>query len=137
MGLSIVSMEIWLRKEEESKFIELRLKETRLNKSRSDGWIKKLMYVCAHQGTGGSKKYKKKHPKQGRKVPSKQCGCTSHLIVKCYPNTEQVLGLYEDEHSHPIGQDNARFTCLPEETHLQMAEMLRMGISHKQIVSFC
>ena len=134
---SLDMMEVWLRKEEETKFIELRLKETRPNKSNSGEWTQKLLYVCARQGTGGNKKYEKRNPKQGRKVPTKRCGCTSRLTIKCYPNMEHVLGLYEDNHSHPIGPDNARFTRLPEETRLQMAEMLRMGITHKRIVSSC
>src|ERR1700722_3780658 len=67
-------------------------------------------------------------------IPSKRCGCTSRLIVKFYPNMEQVLGLYEATHSHPIGQDNARFTRLPEETRVRIAEMLRMGVTHEHIV---
>jgi hypothetical protein len=126
-------MEAWLRKEEETKFIELRLKETQQNRTNGE-WTQKLLYVCARQGTRGNKKYEKRHPKQGRKVPTKWCSCTSHLTIKCYPNTEHILGLYEDNHSQPIGQDNARFTRLPEETRLRMAEMLCMGITHKRIV---
>ena len=106
-----------MRKEEETKFIELRLKETQQNRTNGE-WTQKLLYVCARQGTRGNKKYEKRHPKQGRKVPTKWCSCTSHLTIKCYPNTEHILGLYEDNHSQPIGQDNARFTRLPEETRL-------------------
>lgn len=45
-----------------------------------------------------------------------------------------MLGLYEARHSHPIGQDNARFTRLPEGTHVRIAEMLRMGVTHEHIV---
>ena len=133
---SLDMMKAWLRKEEETKFVELRLKETRQNKSNNGEWTQKLLYVCARQGTGGNKKYQKKHPKWDRKIPGKRCGCASRLTIKCYPNTECVLGLYEHDHSHPTGQDNARFTRLPEETRLQMAEMLRMGITHKRIVSY-
>ena len=132
---SLDMMKVWLRKEEETKFIELRLKETRPNKSNDGEWTQKLLYVCARQGTGGDKKYKKRNPKQERKVPTKRCGCMSRLTIKCYPNTAHVLGLYEDNHSHLIGRDNARFTHLPEETRFRMAEMLRMGITHKRIVS--
>ena len=128
-------MELWLRKEEETKFIELRLKETRPNRTNDGEWTQKLLYVCARQGTGGNKKYEKKNPKQGRKVPTKRCGCTCRLTIKCYPNTEHILGLYEDTHTHPISQDNAHFTRLPEETRLRMAEMLHMGITHKWIMS--
>ena len=91
---SLDKMEVWLRKEEETKFIELRLKETQLNRTNDGKWTQKLLYVCACQGTGGNKKYKKRNPKQGRKVSMKQCGCPSHLTIKCYPNTEHILRLY-------------------------------------------
>jgi hypothetical protein len=53
-------MELWLKKEQESKFIELWLKETLQNKK--DKWTHNHIYVCAHQGTGGKKKYEKKFP---------------------------------------------------------------------------
>ena len=39
------------------------------------------------------------------------------LVVKSYPNTEQVVGHYE-------------------ETHLQVAEMLHLEITHKHVVRF-
>ena len=130
---SLDDMYIWLKKEQETKFIELQPKET-LQNMKGDRWTTKHVYVCARQGTGGIKKYEKKFPEHGRKVPTKQCSCTCCLIIKCYPNTAQVLRLYEDNHSHATGHDNARFTCLAADTRLQIAEMLRMGISHKCIV---
>ena len=110
---------------------------------RKHGWTEPMMgngpkcycmYVLI-KAQGGNKKYEKKNPKQGRKVPTKWCGCACCLTIKCYPNTKHILGLYEDTHSHPIGHDNAGFTCLPEDTCLRMAEMLHMGITHKQMVS--
>jgi hypothetical protein len=125
-------MEIWLQKEQETQFVELLLKETPKS-IRWDGWTKKHVYVCACQRSGGRKKYKKKFPQQERNVTNKRCGCTCCLVVKSYPNTEHVLGLYEDKHSHMTGQDNAQFTCLPLETRLRIAEMLCLGITHKQI----
>ena len=130
---SLCDMEIWLKKEQESKFIELRVKETRQN-MKGDGWTKKHVYVCARQGTGGKKKYQKKFPEQGRKVPAKRSGCTCRLIIKCYPNMTCILGLYEDNHSHATGHDNAQFMRLTTDTRLQITEMLRMGISRKHIV---
>ena len=66
----------------------------------------------------------------------KRCGCTCHLIVKCYPNMECVLGLYKDNHTHVIGQQNAQYICLPSETHLWVAEMLHLSITHKHIVNY-
>lgn len=132
---SLADMESWLRKEQESKFIELRLKDT-LRSTGCGLWTTKLIYVCARQGTGGSKKYTRKFPEQGRKVPTKRSGCTSRLTIKSYPNTARVLGRYEETHSHATGQVNARFTRLSMETRIKIAEMLRIGITHKRIVSF-
>ena len=130
---SMDSMDIWLKKEQETKFIELQLKET-LQNVKGDRWPMKHVYFCARQGTRGKKKYEKKFPEHGRKVPTKRCSCTCRLIIKCYPNTAQVLRLYEGNHSRATGHDNARFTRLTTDTRLQIAEMLRMGISHKHIV---
>lgn len=95
----------------------------------------KLYYVCAHQSTGGDKQYEKKHPEWGRKVLVKWCGCMCKLIVKIYPHMSHIAGRYYSENSHPIGSQNAQFTLLPKGTHIQIAEMLRMGISHDQVVS--
>ena len=55
--------------------------------------------------------------------------------MKSYPNTDRVLGHYETQHTHPTGSENARFTRLPTETRIQIAELLRSGISPKKIVS--
>ena len=129
---SLCSMELWLQQEQQSKFIELWLKER--ERSKSEKWTEKLIYTCVHQGTGEKRNYKKKQEDRGRKIPSKRYGCMSHLIVKCYLNTEQVLDLYTATHSHPIGQDNARFMCLPEENCVQIIEMLCMGVTHEHIV---
>lgn len=74
---------------------------------------------------------------QERKIPDKrlESGCGSRLIVKSYPNTDHVLGHYVEQHTHVIGPENAWFTQLPTETCIQIAELLRLGISPKKIVS--
>ena len=127
---SMEEMMSWLKEEEETQVIELRLKEKRVNDVKEKAWTVKFYYVCARQGTGGEKKYEKKHPEWGRKVPSKRCTCECHLTIKAYPNTSNILGQYYATHSHPIGDGNAHFTKLPKETHIQIAEMLCMGITH-------
>jgi hypothetical protein len=131
---SMEEMMSWLKEEEEIQVIELQLKEKRINDVKEKAWTVKFYYVCARQGTGGEKKYKKNHPKWGRKVPSKWCTCECHLTIKAYPNTFKILGQYHATHSHPIGDRNAQFTKLPEETRIQTAEMLCMGITHDRIV---
>jgi protein involved in ribonucleotide reduction len=45
-----------------ANYIELKLKETVLNDKLH--WDEKYVLVCAHQGTGGTKSYVKKKPKQ-------------------------------------------------------------------------
>ena len=124
---SLQTMELWLQKEQTSKFVELWTKETIWN-TKSERWIKKQVYVYSPQGTGGTKKYKKKCLKQDKKILDKRLedGCGSHLIVKSYPNMECILGHYQDQHTHPIGAQNGQFMCLPDETHLQIAELIRL-----------
>lgn len=134
---SLHSFQTWLKDEEGTKLIELRRKERRLNKGQSDaGWTEMSYFVCAREGSGGEKPYQKKHPERGRKVPGKRCenGCTCRLMVKSYPNTSAVLGTYTSTHSHPIGDENAKFTRLSKEVRERIAEMLRIGISADNIV---
>ena len=83
---SLDDMDVWLKKEQETKFIELRPKET-VENIKGDRWTMKHVYICAHHRTRGIKKYEKKFPEHGGKVPTKQCGCPCCLIIKCYPNT--------------------------------------------------
>jgi len=134
---SLDEMKSWLRHEEENMVFELRLKEKRMNNGMAEdkGWTECYYYVCARKGTGGEKQYDKKHPEWDRKVPTKRCRCTCHLTVKCYPNTPIVLGVYKSAHSHPIGNQNARFMRLSIETRSHIAEMLRLGVSADRIVS--
>ena len=133
---SLEAMELWLQKEQTSKFIELWFKETKLG-TKDNGWTSKKVYVCSREGTGGVKKYTKKLPMQERKILDKklESSCGSCLIVKSYPNTDHVLGHYVEQHTHVISPENAWFTQLPTETCIQIAELLRLGISPKKIVS--
>lgn len=131
---SLGDMQAWLRKEQDSKIIELGLKWRRKNKGNNPTWSEKHYYVCARQGTGGLKKYEKKHPEWGRKFPGKRTGCICHLVIKIYSGTTKILGKYLADHSHPIGKENACYTKLSRDTRVQIAEMLRMGISHEHIV---
>ncbi|KZP22578.1 hypothetical protein FIBSPDRAFT_657372, partial [Athelia psychrophila] len=57
------------------------------------------------------------------------------LTVKCYAGISKVLGMYNDQHIHPTGHENARFTRLAHDTRIKIAEQLRLGVSHKRIVS--
>ncbi|KAJ7091313.1 hypothetical protein C8R43DRAFT_835691, partial [Mycena crocata] len=73
---------------------------------------------------------------RGRNVPSKRIltGCQCRLTVKTYPGTEEILGRYTHEHSHPTGDPNARFICIPIETRLRIAELLQMGVDRSRVL---
>jgi hypothetical protein len=128
---------LWMKKKEEELGVEFRKKEKKINKGKKKhGWLIAHVWVCSRQGTGGVKSYEKKHPERGRKVPPKRTedGCGARIIVRIYPNTTKVRGHYHNEHSHPTGKDNLRFTSLSVETRLRIADMLRMGVSKDKIV---
>lgn len=130
---SLDAMRIWLKKEQESKTIELRLKETRVKTDLPATWVKCYFYVCARAGTGGRKAYQKKYARN-RKIPVKRTGCNCRLTVKTYPGTNEVLGLYIPNHSHPVGNDNAKFTRLTEEDRAEIEHLLRLGVDPKKVV---
>ncbi|KAI5823126.1 hypothetical protein K523DRAFT_225051, partial [Schizophyllum commune Tattone D] len=56
------------------------------------------------------------------------------LTVKTYPGTDTVLGLYRDQHTHPVGTKNLRWTRLPKETKRKVEMMLRLGMNTTKIV---
>ena len=125
---SMDAMDLWLRKEEKVKFIELSLKE--VVQHPYNHWNEKLVYVCARQGTGGVKAYEKKKAQHRRRVPMKRMSCPCRLVVKSYPNMDLVLGRYDGSHSHPVGKDNAKFTQLSQDARILIAEKLHAGVSH-------
>jgi hypothetical protein len=47
-----------------------------------------------------------------RNIPSKRSGCPCRLTIKIYPNLAEVLGMYDNEHSHSTGLQNLKFTRL-------------------------
>ena len=131
-------LDAWLRKEAESKTIEFVRKHIRCNKDPNMPklWIERHIYVCGRGNTGGKKNYQKKHS-WTRKVPVKHTagpGCPCRLTVAFYPGTDTILGKYNDEHSHEIGSQNARFTRLPKEMRKEIERLLRLGVDPKKVV---
>ncbi|KAJ7248916.1 hypothetical protein C8J57DRAFT_1001482, partial [Mycena rebaudengoi] len=119
---SVEEMQQWIKKEQGEKTIELHRKEHRKNRSKqTPAWESKHIYVCSRQGSRSLSKYMKKKT-WGRKIPSKRIltGCQCRLTVKTYPGMKEVLGHYTHEHSHPMGDANARFIRIPEETRLHI-----------------
>jgi len=96
-----------LRRRITIEFIKKKLKSAPLD--RAPFWTTTQIYVCSRALSGGRSHYVKKHNwKQA--IPVKKSGCKCHLTVKFYPNTEEVLGMYTDEHSHKVGNKNSWFT---------------------------
>jgi hypothetical protein len=69
-----------------------------------------------------------------QKIPSKKTGCPCNIMIKCYPDTEIVLGCYKNTHDHPIGIANAPFMCLTAKSQEQMREMVIQKIDLREIV---
>src|SRR3954451_13734774 len=101
---SWAKFEAWRKAEEEEKMIELRRKEVR-HPNSGNAWTEKHLFVCTRQGTGGKVNYERKNPHWQRSVESKRVGCICRLTVKTYPTTSQLLGMYQERHSHEIGRN--------------------------------
>jgi hypothetical protein len=129
----MAEMQSWMRNEEERNTIEFVRKEKRPNQASTQLWNEKDIYICARNFSGGKNNYTKKFS-WTRKIPMKRIGCSCRLIVKTYPDTDEVLGHYTSEHSHEIGSKNARFTRLEKETREEIEQMLRLGVEPKKVV---
>ncbi|KAJ7836262.1 hypothetical protein B0H14DRAFT_3460826 [Mycena olivaceomarginata] len=129
--LSWDEFQAWLENEECSHCIELRLVQTTKGLPQFD---KKLGYVCSRHGTGTVKVYEK-FPEQARSRTPKWTGHACALIVKQYPGTCQLLGLYKDVHNHPLKKDNTAFRCIPRVTCKYIAAKLRDSVRPDKITS--
>lgn len=131
---SFEQMKTWLRREEMTNSIEL-ISKAVVRSQTNPNWITKHVYVCARQGSGGTRAHQKKKQWE-RKVPTKRVedGCQCRLSVKSYPGRSEVLGKYRSDHTHPIGDENLRFTRLSEETRAEIERLLRLGVEPKKVV---
>jgi hypothetical protein len=92
------------------------------------------MFRCLHEFTGGKTDYQNKYH-QDWKIPSKKTGCRCHLTIKHYLQTDAILGKYEEEHDHPVGDDNLQFLRLSGKIRNLVMDMVYIGIDSKVIVS--
>ncbi|KAJ6592498.1 hypothetical protein B0H19DRAFT_921216 [Mycena capillaripes] len=60
--------------------------------------------------------------------------CECVLLIKTYPGVTMVLGNYKDEHNHPLGNENLRFTRISKETREYIAGLLRLKVSPSHIL---
>ena len=127
----------WLEAEESDKGIELIVSHVR--HSDSPIWRERRVLKCLREWTGGrpaQNKFASSAPvEQDRKIPSKKTGCQCRLTLKFYRHTETILGNYESEHDHLLGDDNLRFTWLTDRTRELVTDMIHTGIDSKTIVS--
>ncbi|KAJ7358501.1 hypothetical protein DFH08DRAFT_653556, partial [Mycena albidolilacea] len=103
----------WLTDEQRRNTIELQLVHAVAGLPQ---FSRKSRFVCSRHGTGGVKAVDKKLPERTRKIPSKRTDCQCSLVVKQYPNTTKLLGMYKDDHNHPLNVSNLPFTRIPKET---------------------
>ena len=96
----------WLTAEETENTIKFILSNTEASDS-SANWQARCIYRCSQEFSGGKSHYNYKNTtKQDQKIPSIKAGCQRCLTIKYYPNTETILGKYEGEHNHTLGNDN-------------------------------
>jgi hypothetical protein len=126
---------VWLAAEESDKCVELIVSNT--VHSNSPHWREWRILRCSREWTGGHRAQNGATGSEGknRKIPSKKSGCWCRLTIKLYRHTEIILGNYENEHDHPLGDENLRFIRLSDMTKDLVMDMVHTKIEAKAIVS--
>ena len=122
----------WLVAEESEKTIELSVSKT-LQSDSSDWWEQHVLW-CSHEFMGGKYNYQNKNQWE-RKIPLKKTSCQCHLTIKWYLQMEAMLGKYEDQHDHPLSDDNLQFIRLSGKIRNLVMDMVYIGIDSKIVVS--
>jgi hypothetical protein len=123
---------VWLATEQSAKSIELVVSQ--IEHSNSPEWRERRVLRCSREFMGGKTDYQNKYQRD-RKIPSKKTGCRCHLTIKRYPQTDAILGKYQEEHDHPLGDDNLRFLRLSGKIRNLVMDMVYIGVDSKVIVS--
>ena len=92
-----------------------------------------VQYRCTREFTGG-KKDRQNITRLERAIPLKKTGCRCTLTIKMYPHTDKILGKYNEEHDHTIGDDNLRFTRLSDTTKELIMELACAGVHAKAMM---
>lgn len=122
----------WLVAEEHDKAI--RLIVSRTEESDSPNWRARRVFRCSREFSGG-KPHREGANQSNRKIPTMKTGCRCRLTIKMYPHTDTILGKYETQHNHALGDDNLRFLRLSDGIRVRVMEMIHMGMDSKAIVS--
>src|SRR6266850_5088192 len=128
---NLAAFDVWRRNEELAHSIEL-IKSTIA--CGGQVWTLRRIFVCSREDGGGGSKYVKKHSERKWKIPSKKTGCPCNIVIKCYPDTERILGRYKRDHDHPIGIANVPFTRLSAGSQRQMRDMVSQKIDPREII---
>lgn len=124
----------WLAAEESERAVELIV--SNVAHSDSPNWRERRILRCSREWTGGRLAQNESGTtERNRKIPSKKTGCRCRLTIKFYRHTETILGKYENDHDHPLGDENLQFTRLSEKTRDMVMELVHVGIDAKAIVS--
>ncbi len=123
---------VWLAAEENKNTIKFIVSFT--EESHSPNWRARRVFKCSREFSGG-KPDRKNTFQWDRKIPSMKTGCQCRLTIKLYPHTETVLGKYEGQHDHALGDDNLRFLRLSDNVRNVVMDMIHTGIDSKAIVS--
>jgi len=107
--LNLAAFDVWHQNEELAHSIEL-IKSTIARGGQV--WTLRHIFMCSCEDGRRGSKYVKKHLERKQKIPSKKMGCPCNIVIKCYLDTERILGRYKRDHDHPIGIANVPFTCL-------------------------
>ncbi len=121
----------WLAAKESEKAIELIVSQVEW--SDSPIWWEWHMLKCSREYMGGKQDCENVNQWE-RKIPSKKTGCRCCLTIKRYPHTETILGKYEDQHDHALGDENLQFTRLSDATKELVMQMVHTGVDPKAIV---
>jgi hypothetical protein len=127
----------WRESEQRAHGVELRVCHTRRpqGSAKSAVFSGSQLFVCARQGTGGIKEYKRKTKRESHQDSKRiDGGCPCRVLIKIYPHTRTILGRYTPDHSHPTGKDNLRYVRIRIPTVEQIMGLIRLGLSDREIV---
>ncbi len=125
----------WRAAEESDNTIELIV--SKVMHSNSLIWQERRVLRCSREWTGGQLAQNKSGDtaKRDMKIPSNKTGCWCCLTIKLYWHTETILREYEREHSHPLRDENLRFTRLSDKTRNLVMDLVHIGVDTKVVVS--
>jgi hypothetical protein len=128
---SLAKFDIWRLEQQRLHTINLCLVNTEHGMCHFS-W--RRIYRCSREGSGGIKPYEKKYPGQIRKFSPKWIGCQCKVDLKAYPDTNILLGCYNNIHDHPIGTQNLIYTQVSQNAKGEVKALLEQQVERLAIV---